>query len=244
MKSLHSVRAFFRIKAMPLGKHELSISRNQCLLLDWRFELDYIKIPFWRAFQLMNLQIIQPPLNGIHTKTYSFFCWWNSVFALTLTYRCTHLAVVLAQLSGPPCFLEALALRFGWWVCFPWMSVAYWAFSWNRAPLGHLPNLHLLFSSLVSRSSPVWFRVAIAWGGIKSAANCEEGRQTLRPPASLLTMLASPSATWGCGQRGREWHGRHSRRQALGHCNTCFSGSLWWEENGFQSISLLILQIS
>lgn len=59
-----------------------------------------------------------------------------------------------------------------------------------------------------------------------------------------LTTLASPTAMWGYGQRGQEWHGRHSRHQALGRCNKCLRGSLWWEGNGFQSASLLILQIN
>ena len=41
---------------MPPGKNELSITINQCLLLDRRFELESIKIPFLKNFSVGEIR--------------------------------------------------------------------------------------------------------------------------------------------------------------------------------------------
>ncbi|XP_077934015.1 dynein regulatory complex protein 8 isoform X1 [Halichoerus grypus] len=74
---------------------------------------ELIKYMTEEAFQLMNLQIIQPPLNGIHTNLQLFMLVELYIcFELDL-YTHTHSAIVSAHLSMPPCFLEALSLCFG-----------------------------------------------------------------------------------------------------------------------------------
>lgn len=102
-----------------------------------------------------------------------------------------------------------------------------------------------LFSSLVCRSSPVWFRVAVTWDGIKSAANCKEGRLTLRPSAQLA--WPRPPDSPRCGLQAARARMTWPSRLLPSSCDTvnkCLRGSLWWEESGFQGISLLILRIN
>lgn len=75
---------------MPPGKHELSITINQCLLLDWRFELGSIKISFIKTFQWVKLGIIQPQINTNSHKNFQFFMPMVPYMS-ALHLHCTHL---------------------------------------------------------------------------------------------------------------------------------------------------------
>lgn len=132
----------------------------------------------------MNLQIVQTPLNRIHTETSSSLCWRHSVFALTLTYTCpvTHNTVFLRHSLCSGGCVSSSSLDF----CGLMVTLLKPCPSGSRSFLPYeVRVLSPLFRSLVCGLSPAWCTVAITRDRTKVQVTVRTGDQDC-PPAQLV----------------------------------------------------------